>query len=64
MTSYQFAHWRKAMNWSRRKAGEELGKSERMVAYYEDGGGYTIPRSVELACAALALGIRSYAGPD
>lgn len=64
MTNEQFAHWRQVMGWSRLKAGEELGKSERMVAYYEDGDVYAVPRSVELSCAALALGIRSYAGPD
>lgn len=60
---------------SQRSAGEALGIGETTVQLYEAGKrpdpkrqGRTkavpIPLHVELACAALALGIRSYNGPD
>ena len=68
MTPAAFHAWRKHMRLSQKAAGEALGVSQRMVAYYEAGerqsGPVAVPRAVELACAALALGIRSYDGPQ
>lgn len=66
MTPDQFRAWRKYMRLSRPKASALLGgqwASVRTLAAYEKGES-KIPVCIELACAALALGIRSYSGPD
>lgn len=68
MTPAAFAAWRAHMGLSKKAAAEALGVSPRMVGYYEsgerDGRSVLIPKPVTLACAALALGITSYGGPQ
>lgn len=44
-----FAHWRRTNRLSQRQAAMELGISERMLKYYEEGR-YLIPKTVMLAC--------------
>lgn len=62
MNSSTFRDWRRHLGLSQTAAADALGVSPRMVVYYE--AGRDIPKPVELACAALALGIRSYDGPQ
>lgn len=70
MTPEQFKTWRKHMKLSQAKAAECLGISVGSVQLYElghrreDGRAVEIPKTVELACAAVALGITSYSGPS
>jgi transcriptional regulator with XRE-family HTH domain len=71
MTPTQFKAWRKHMRLSQKAAGEALGLSIVAVQNYERGASagtnsrlVSIPLHVELACAALALGVTSYAGPQ
>lgn len=64
----QFKAWRKHMAWSQQEAADALGVSRNTVFLFErgerEGRPVEIPKTVELACAALALGIRSYEGPQ
>ncbi len=57
------------MGYSQREAGEALGLSVGSVQNYEagerrEGRPVIIPKTVELACAALALGVSEYLGPQ
>ncbi len=68
MTPEQFRHWRRFKGYSLLGAAEALDISSGAVQSYEagarrEGRRVIIPRTVELACAALALGIERYAGP-
>ena len=69
MTKDEFKAWRSHMKWSRREAAEALGISAGSIELYELGrrrdndNPMPVPKAVELACAALALGIRQYSGP-
>ena len=53
---------------SQKQAAEALGLKRRMVQYYEtgqrDGEKVSVPKTVQLACYALASGIADYHGPD
>lgn len=66
MTPEQLRRWRDLMGWTRSRAAGELGLSYSAVENYErgtrrdDGAAVSIPRPVELACAALALGVKDY----
>lgn len=70
MTPEQFKAWRKHMNLSQQEAADALGLSKGSVDLYERGRRrederpVVIPKTVELACAALALGITHYDGPS
>lgn len=70
MTPEQFKAWRKHMGYSQGEAAKTLGISKGSVELYEagkrrdDGRPVVIPKTVELACAAIALGIKDYAGPS
>lgn len=69
MTPKDFKHWRKGlMRMSQKEAAEALGLKRRVVQYYEkgerDGDSIDIPKSVRLACFALAQGVTDYHGPD
>jgi transcriptional regulator with XRE-family HTH domain len=69
MASEQFRAWRHSLSLSQPEAAEALGLSRETVSNYERGsreGGrpVSIPKSVELACAALAIGVRGYNGPE
>lgn len=70
MTNDQFKSWRKHMGYSMVEAAKMLGISTGSVELYERGARrednrpVLIPKPVELACAALALGMTSYEGPQ
>lgn len=53
---------------SQKEAAEVLGLKRRVVQYYEKGerGGdpVKIPRTVRLACYAIAVGVSDYHGPE
>ena len=68
MTPREFAQWRKRMGYSLAQAGRALGITARTVAAYQKGEkpvpgnpaqvtDIVIPRSIALACAALAAGL-------
>lgn len=66
-----FRTWRKSLGFNQREAAEALGVSVASVMLYEAGRrrdgdrrAVTIPKTVALACAAVALGIREYGGPE
>ena len=64
MTPEEFAAWRNHLGWTKKRAAEEIGISPESIANYERGarpeGKVVIPKPVELACAALALGINRF----
>lgn len=61
-----FRSWRKALGWKQKDAADRLGLKKRVIQYYEkgdrDGKPVDIPKTVELACLALALGYDGYDG--
>lgn len=63
-----FKKWRKSLKLSQKDAALALGLKRRMIQYYErgerEGEKVVIPRSVRLACFALAEGIADYHGPN
>lgn len=58
------------MSFTQLQASEALGLSKPTVELYERGARrederpVLIPKTVELACAAVALGIKGYNGPE
>jgi transcriptional regulator with XRE-family HTH domain len=66
MTPQQFKAWRKAMGLRQKEAAARLGLKKRVIQYYErghrDGKKVEVPKSVELACYALAVGVDEYDG--
>jgi transcriptional regulator with XRE-family HTH domain len=62
MTYADLEAWRKQMRWQQYVACEELGISSRTWRRYEKTAqskpNTPIPRTVQLACAALKAGIR------
>lgn len=67
MSPADFKSWRKSLGLSQKQAAEALGLKRRVVQYYEkgerDGDKVDIPKSVRLACWALAQGVADYRGP-
>lgn len=67
MRPSEFKSWRKAMRLSQKEAAQALGLKRRVVQYYEkgerDGEKVEVPKSVRLACFALAKGVIDYHGP-
>jgi len=63
MTPAALKAWRKHLGLSQKAAGKAIGVSHSSVQKYESGA-MAIPLTVELACAAVALGVRGYAGPE
>ena len=59
MTPQQFKAWRKRLGLTQARAADAIGMSATQIKNYEAGRA-TIPLYVELACAALALGITEY----
>lgn len=55
------------MKLSQKEAAHALGLKRRVVQYYEkgerDGEAVKIPKTVRLACYALAQGVHDYHGP-
>ena len=68
MKGHEFKRWRKSLDLSQKEAADALGLKRRVVQYYEkgkrDGDTVKIPRSVRLACYAIAVGIMDYHGPE
>lgn len=66
MDSESFKDWRRSLGLKQKDAAEKLGLKKRVIQYYEkgdrDGKRVDIPKTVELACLALALGFESYDG--
>ena len=67
MTPAKFKIWRKTLGLSQKEAAHALGLKRRVVQYYEkgerDGAPIEIPKTVRLACYALAHGCTDYNGP-
>jgi transcriptional regulator with XRE-family HTH domain len=69
MTGDQFKRWRENKGLSQQGAADALGLSKSSIELYERGSRraeerpVVIPRTVELACAALARGITGYSDP-
>lgn len=67
MEPADFRKWRKSLKLSQKEAAHLLGLKRRMIQYYEkgerDGDSVRIPRSVRLACYAIAEGVADYHGP-
>ena len=67
MTPVAFKRWRKSLGLSQKQAAEALGLKRRVVQYYEkgerDGQPVSIPKTVRLACFAIAHGCDDYNGP-
>ena len=59
MTPQQFKAWRKRLGLTQARAADAIGMSLTQIKNYEAGRA-DIPRYVELACAALALGLNRY----
>jgi DNA-binding XRE family transcriptional regulator len=68
MEAGDFKKWRKTLGLSQKDAAQLLGLKRRMIQYYEkgerDGEKVKIPRSVRLACYAIAQGVEDYNGPN
>ncbi|ADZ69689.1 helix-turn-helix domain-containing protein [Polymorphum gilvum] len=62
----QFREWRRSLGLKQKEAADRLGLKKRMIQYYEkgdrDGRPVEIPKSVRLACYALANGISDFDG--
>jgi len=67
MDAIEFKRWRKSLGLSQKDAAKALGLKPRIIQYYEkgerDGDQVKVPRSIRLACFALAQGITDYHGP-
>jgi transcriptional regulator with XRE-family HTH domain len=67
MKPADFKRWRKHLGLSQKDAAQLLGLKRRMVQYYEkgqrDGFKVAIPKTVRLACYAVADGVADYTGP-
>ena len=67
MRPADFKRWRKGLKFSQQEAADALGLKRRVVQYYEkgtrDGEPVEIPKSVRLACFAIAEGVFDYHGP-
>ncbi len=66
MTPARFKAWRKRLGLKQKDVADLLGLKKRVIQYYErgrrEGKAVEIPKSVELACWALAQGIAGYDG--
>jgi transcriptional regulator with XRE-family HTH domain len=66
MTPAAFKAWRKALGLKQKEAAEKLGLKKRVIQYYEhghrDGKKIEVPRTVELACYALSVGVEEFDG--
>jgi len=66
MNNEQFKTWRKRLGLTQQQAAEALGLSIQALGNYERGQRYEdgrevkIPRPIDLACAAIASGLKPY----
>jgi transcriptional regulator with XRE-family HTH domain len=67
MKASDFKRWRKGLGLSQKEAADLLGLKRRMIQYYErghrDGKSVGVPKTVRLACYAVADGVDDYGGP-
>lgn len=68
MKPSEFKAWRKDNQLTQEQAAKKLGLKKRTIQYYEkgkrDGKDFKIPKTTELACYALSVGIEHYFGPQ
>jgi DNA-binding XRE family transcriptional regulator len=71
MKPEDFKKWRTKMEWSQTEAANQLGVTRQTIVNYERGHTsgkeekhISIPRYIELACAALAANISGYQPDD
>jgi transcriptional regulator with XRE-family HTH domain len=68
MTPSEFKSWRKSLKLTQKEAAHKLGLKPRIIQYYEkgerNGSSFAVPRSVELACFPISLGIERFPGKD
>ena len=66
MSPAEFRAWRKSRGLKQKEAAEKLGLKKRMIQYYETGNRgskkVVIPKTVELACYALSVGVEAFDG--
>jgi len=67
MKSSEFKAWWKDCKLTQEQAAKKLGLKKRTIQYYEngkrDGQEFNIPKTTELACYAVSVGIEHYFGP-
>ena len=59
MTAGEFTAWRKHLGLNGREAADALGVSKNTITYYSNGK-WAIPKTVALACSALANQLRPW----
>ena len=68
MKPSEFKKWRKDCGLTQEQAAKKLGLKKRAIQYYEtgkrDGKDFKIPKTTELACYAISLGVEHYRGPQ
>ena len=66
MSPSAFKRWRKSLQLSQKEAAAALGLKRRIIQYYEkgerDGEKIEVPKTVRLACYAIAMGIADFHG--
>lgn len=66
MKPAEFRQWRKRLGLKQKDAADLLGLKKRVIQYYErgsrDGKTVEIPKTVELACYAIAQGVGGFDG--
>ena len=67
MSPTEFKNWRKRCGLTQEQAAKKLGLKKRIPQYYEngkrDGKDFEIPKTTELACYAISVGVTQYSGP-
>ena len=68
MKPSEFKKWRKDRGLTQEQAAKKLGLKKRAIQYYEtgkrDGKDFKIPKTTELACYAISVGVEKYQGPQ
>ena len=68
MKPSEFKRWRKGCGLTQEQAAKKLGLKKRAIQYYEtgkrDGKDFKIPKTTELACYAISVGVQFYSGPQ
>ncbi len=68
MKPSEFKTWRKDNQLTREQTPKKLGLKKQTIQYYEkgkrDGKDFQTPKTTELACYALSVGIEHYFGPQ
>ena len=67
MSPTEFKNWRKRCGLTQEQAAKKLGLKKRILQYYEkgkrEGKDFEIPKTTELACYAISVGVTQYSGP-